>query len=59
MLETFEWIAATEPPGAGEREKRIALIAIVAAVVLFLVWLAGRRPKELAVSSSQSAVAPD
>jgi nucleoside-diphosphate-sugar epimerase len=50
MLETFEWIAATEPPGAGEREKRIALIALLAAVVLLITWLTSRRPKQLVVS---------
>lgn len=50
MLETFEWIAATEPPGAGEREKRIALIAMVAALILLLTWLASRRPKEFMAS---------
>lgn len=42
MRETFEWIAATEPAGAGEREKRAAGIILVAAVVLLLLWLAGR-----------------
>lgn len=51
MLETFEWIAATEPPGAGDREKRIALIALVAALLLFVRWLAGRRPKQLVAST--------
>jgi nucleoside-diphosphate-sugar epimerase len=50
MLETFEWIAATEPPGAGQREKRIALIALLAAVVLLIAWLAGRRPRQLVES---------
>jgi nucleoside-diphosphate-sugar epimerase len=50
MLETFEWIAATEPPGAGEREKRIALAALVASLVLLITWLVGRRPKELVTS---------
>ena len=42
MRETFEWIAATEPAGVGEREKRAAGIILVAAVILLLLWLAGR-----------------
>jgi nucleoside-diphosphate-sugar epimerase len=51
MLETFEWIAATEPPGAGDREKRIALAALLAALLLVVAWLAGRRPKQLVASA--------
>jgi nucleoside-diphosphate-sugar epimerase len=43
MLETFEWIAATEPTEFNGRQRPIAAgILIVAAVLLFL-WLLGRR----------------
>lgn len=45
MRETFEWIAATEPTGAGEREKRAAGVILIAAVVLMLLWLAGRNKR--------------
>lgn len=45
MLETFEWIAATEPASAGQREKRAAGIILIGAVVLFLLWLAGRNKR--------------
>jgi dihydroflavonol-4-reductase len=44
MRETFEWIAATEPADAGEREKRAAGLMLLAAIVLFF-WL-GRRRKQ-------------
>lgn len=43
MLETFEWIAATEPADAGVREKRAATAILLAAVVLFVLWLRGRK----------------
>lgn len=42
MLETFEWIAATEPSAAGEREKRAAGLVLLAVVVLLVLWLRGR-----------------
>ena len=45
MVETFEWIAATEPADAGARERRIGQAILVAAAVLFLLWLFGRRPR--------------
>ncbi|HEX6384251.1 MAG TPA: NAD-dependent epimerase/dehydratase family protein [Anaerolineae bacterium] len=47
MLETFEWIAETEEQrkaaATPSREKQIAIVALAAAVVLFLLWLFGRR----------------
>jgi nucleoside-diphosphate-sugar epimerase len=43
MLETFEWIAATEPPDAGQAEKRAAGLILLAAVVLLILWLRRRR----------------
>ena len=50
MLETFAWIAESEaqreaaaPPA---REKQVAAIALVAAFVLLLLWLFGRRREE-------------
>lgn len=44
MLETFEWIAETTPssPLAG-RERQAATAALVAAVILFILWLLGQR----------------
>lgn len=42
MRETFEWIAATEPTGMDDREKRVGRIILIAAIVLLLLWLAGR-----------------
>jgi nucleoside-diphosphate-sugar epimerase len=45
MLDTFEWIAATEPDDAGQREKRAAGVILVAALVLLVLWLRGRRSK--------------
>lgn len=42
MLETFEWIAATEPANAGQRERRIAGGLILAALALLIWWLLGR-----------------
>jgi len=48
MLETFEWIAATEPASTGEREKRVAGVILVAAVALLFIWLVGRnRPRSV------------
>jgi nucleoside-diphosphate-sugar epimerase len=48
MMETFDWIARTaaEPRStemAGSRERRVAGLALGAAVVLLLVWLFSRR----------------
>lgn len=43
ISDTFEWIAATEPPGAGQREKRAAGLLSLAVVGLLLFWLAGRK----------------
>ncbi len=42
MLDTFEWIAATEPTDAGQRERRAAGVILVAALALFILWLRGR-----------------
>jgi nucleoside-diphosphate-sugar epimerase len=45
MTETFNWIAeetADMPPVVGEQEKKIAGLALGAALVLFLVWLVSR-----------------
>lgn len=42
MLETFEWIAATEPADAGEREKRVAGFILLAALSLLVLWLLRR-----------------
>lgn len=45
MLDTFEWIAATEPTDAGQREKRAAAAILLAALVLLVLWLRGRSKK--------------
>ena len=45
MLDTFEWIAATEPADAGQRERRAAGVILLAAVVLFVLWLRSRKAK--------------
>lgn len=45
MLETFEWITATEPPDVGEREKRAAGFIFLAATVLLLWWLWSRNDR--------------
>lgn len=47
MLDTFEWIVATEPANAGQSEKRAATAILLAAVVLLLLWLRGRGRKRL------------
>ncbi len=48
MLETFKWIAETEPePSPQTKEKQVALLAIFVAIIALLFWLAGRRKKEL------------
>ncbi len=39
MLETFEWIAATDPADAGQRERRAAGLFGLAVVGLLLFWL--------------------
>ena len=47
MLETFEWIAATEDERktviVRRREEQIARLAMFSAVLLFIVWLISRR----------------
>jgi dihydroflavonol-4-reductase len=47
MMETFDWIARTaaepRPTGLGDRERRVAGLALGAAVVLLLAWLFSRR----------------
>ena len=45
MLETFEWIKETEAyqDTQSNREKQLAGLAVVAALVLFVLWLLGRR----------------
>lgn len=45
MLETFRWIADTEPEPttAHQQEKSFALLALAAAAFLFVFWLFGRR----------------
>jgi len=43
MLDTFEWIAATEPADAGQREKHAAGLILLAALALLILWLRGRR----------------
>lgn len=45
MLETFEWIAATEPVGAGEREKQAVRLGLLAAVMLLLLIILSRGKK--------------
>ena len=47
MLETFKWIAETEPEPSPikTKEKQVALLALVTAVVILLFWLMGRRKK--------------
>ena len=47
MLETFKWIEETEPivPESYTREKQIALLALVTAVVLLFIWLMRRGRK--------------
>jgi len=47
MLETFRWIEAEEASrdAAPNREKQIAGLAIATALVLFILWLLGRRRK--------------
>ena len=44
MLETFEWIAATEPADTGQRERLVGAALVLAAVALLLLWLL-RRPR--------------
>ncbi len=45
MSETFRWIAGTTPvkPVVGQRERRIAGVALLLAAFLLLLWLLGRR----------------
>ena len=42
MVEAFEWIAATEPDGAGGREKQVAGFILIAALALLIGWLLSR-----------------
>ncbi len=42
MLETFEWIAASEPADNDQGERRIAWGLVLVAVGLLLLWLLGR-----------------
>ena len=48
MLETLEWIAATDPADAGVREKRAARTILLAAVALFAFWWVGRNRRHRA-----------
>ncbi|MCB8924574.1 MAG: NAD-dependent epimerase/dehydratase family protein [Ardenticatenaceae bacterium] len=46
LLETFDWIARTEPQEAPrQKEKKLAGFALLAAAVLFLFWYLGQRKK--------------
>jgi nucleoside-diphosphate-sugar epimerase len=47
MLETFQWITETEVERPDSKEKQIALLALVIAFSLALVWLFGRRRDEV------------
>lgn len=48
MLETFEWVAETTPerPNLDDRQKKIALVALVAAFLFFVLWLRSRGGKK-------------
>lgn len=49
MLETFEWLEKEIPSGGmSEEQRKIAGVALLAAAVLFMLWLLGRRssPRE-------------
>lgn len=56
MLETFEWIAATEEERKSElgsqREKQIAVIALLLAFVLLGLWLFSRRTERMVEGAS-------
>lgn len=45
MLETFDWIARTEPAdgAAHQQEKKLAGLALLGAAALFLLWYFGRK----------------
>lgn len=45
MLETFDWIASSEPTEAAsyQKEKKVAGVALLGAAVLFLLWYFGQR----------------
>jgi dihydroflavonol-4-reductase len=46
LLETFDWIARTEPQQTSDQqEKKWAGYALLAAAVLFLLWFLGRKKK--------------
>ena len=47
LLETFDWIARTEPEEAPyQQEKKWAGVALLAAAVLFLLWFLGRQKQK-------------
>jgi nucleoside-diphosphate-sugar epimerase len=48
MLETFAWIEETEgqPEPVMNREKQLAVLAVLGAVALFILWLFGRRSQK-------------
>ena len=46
MMDTFEWIAATEPSGAGQREKRAARLMLLAIAGFIVYWLMSRKRRE-------------
>ena len=48
MLETFDWIARTEPTEAAshQQEKKLAGLALLGAALLFLLWYFGRQRKK-------------
>lgn len=47
MLETFDWIASTEPASSDSRqqEKKWAALALLGAAVLFFLWYLGRQKR--------------
>ena len=46
LLETFDWIARTEPQeSSNDSEKKLARYVLLAAAVLFLLWFLGRKKK--------------
>lgn len=47
MRETFEWIAATEPAGTEEPEKRVGVAILIAALLLLFLWLLGRNKQQV------------
>jgi dTDP-D-glucose 4,6-dehydratase len=46
MLETFNWIAEQEEPvPVPSQEEQVAKLALIAAAILLIFWLLGRRPR--------------